>query len=203
MYSPSLLRVCLVALGFSLLLPVACPAASSRPKSIHQPETTLVSTLAASGLTFTVMTYRVGRTSYVMIRTEGLKERSSPIRLPLEGRILGVESADLNEDGFAEIYVFIQSERQGAVGSMIAYASNMNRTLSPIVLQDIHENSEASQGYRGYDTFRITDSRLERSIPVYKPEDSVFSAHGGERVLRYRLVPGEDGWQLVISRIEN
>lgn len=114
----------------------------------------------------------------------------------VEGIVTAVEVADLDRDGFPEIYAFVASVGSGSYGSIVAFASNRNRSMTPVHQLPLAEGSSALQGYMGHDRFRVLPRSIERSFPVYRPGDTNAGPSGGRRRLEYELVAGETGWLL-------
>ena len=114
----------------------------------------------------------------------------------VEGIVTAVKVADLDRDGFPEIYAFVASVGSGSYGSIVAFASNRNRSMTPVHQLPVAEGSSALQGYMGHDRFRVLPRSIERSFPVYRPGDTNASPIGGRRRLEYELVAGETGWLL-------
>ena len=114
----------------------------------------------------------------------------------VEGIVTAVEVTDLDQDGFPEIYAFVTSVGSGSYGSIVAFASNRNRSMTPVHQLPVAEGSSVLQGYMGHDRFRVLARSIERSFPVYRLGDTNASPSGGRRRLEYELVAGETGWLL-------
>jgi hypothetical protein len=114
-----------------------------------------------------------------------------------DGTITGVEVEDLNADGYPEVYVYVTSAGSGSYGSLIAYASNRNRSISPISLPPLEDDAAAANGYMGHDRFVVGEGSLVRNFPIYKDGDTNAAPTGGTRQILYRLQAGEAGWRLV------
>jgi hypothetical protein len=119
-----------------------------------------------------------------------------------DGTITNVEVEDLNADGYPEIYIYVNSAGSGSYGSLIAYASNKNKSLSEIYLPPIEEGSAEANGYMGHDEFAVVESTFVRRFPVYKDGDPNSSPSGGTRQIQYKLEAGEAGWILRQDRVE-
>lgn len=113
-----------------------------------------------------------------------------------DGQVTGVELADLDANGYPELYVYVTSVGSGSYGSLMAFASNRNVSMTPIHLVALPPESPALAGYLGHDRFRVADQVLERSFPVYLAGDTNANPTGGSRRLRYELVQGEASWLL-------
>lgn len=118
------------------------------------------------------------------------------VTVPAEGTVTDAQVADLNKDGYPEVYVFINSAGSGSYGSVIGFAYNGNRSMTPIAMQPLPEDSALLIGYQGHDTFRVEEELLVRYFPIYRSGDSNANPQGGQRIIHYRLQPGEAEWLL-------
>ena len=137
----------------------------------------------------------------LLIQTAGLSTDSSDLQLELDGTAYRAELADLDGNGWPEIYVYVSSAGSGSYGSLAAYAVNNGKSLSPIYLPPMEQSPEALVGYMGHDEFAVVENRLVRRFPLYREGDTNATATGGTRQMQYRLVPGEAGWLLQLDRV--
>lgn len=128
----------------------------------------------------------------------GLSIDNSAQSVEIDGSAYLAELADLDGDGWPEVYVYVSSAGSGSYGSLAALAVNNGKSATPIYLPEIPE--EASQGYMGHDEFRVVENRLVRRFPIYGEGDTNASPGGGTRQLQYRLGKGEAGWLLELDR---
>lgn len=149
-----------------------------------------------SGITFHVTSPNEGSINEVTITPSGLEVDNSPVTVEIDGTVTGVEVGDLNNDGSPEIYVYATSAGSGSYGSLLAYATNNRKSMTPIYLPPVEENPEASPGYMGHDEFAVIESSLVQRFPIYLEGDTNAQPTGGTRQVQYRLEPGEAGWVL-------
>lgn len=135
------------------------------------------------------------------IRPSGLEADNSEITAELDGTAYKAELADLDGNGWPEIYVYISSAGSGSYGSLAAYAVNNGKSVTPIYLPPMEQTPEAADGYMGHDEFAVVENRLVRRFPVYRADDSNASPSGGTRQIQYRLEPAEAGWTLQPDRV--
>jgi hypothetical protein len=110
--------------------------------------------------------------------------------------------ADLDGNGFDEIYIITTSAGSGSYGTVLGFASNRDKSLSMINFPEIGKADDTFKGYMGHDTFKIEDQKLVRIFPVYNEGDTNENPTGGRRKLVYGLYPGEAMWQLRIEQSE-
>jgi hypothetical protein len=110
--------------------------------------------------------------------------------------------ADLDCNGFDEIYIITTSVGSGSYGTVLGFASNKDKSLSMINFPEIQTGDENFKGYMGHDSFKIEDQKLVRIFPIYNKGDTNENPTGGRRKLVYGLVPGEAMWQLKVEKSE-
>lgn len=113
--------------------------------------------------------------------------------------VKNVHIADLDNNGFDEIYIITVSSGSGSYGKVIAFASNQDKSLSMIHFPIFQEDDEFFAGYMGHDTFSIDENALVRSFPIYLSSDTNNNPTGGTRRVNYGLIAGEAAWQLKIT----
>jgi len=150
-------------------------------------------------ISFHVVSVNKSSLNQLTITPSGLSGSNEMVKEEIDGSVYGAEVADMNGDGFPEVYVYITSAGSGSYGSLIAYASNRNKSMTPIYLSELTDDRKLSQGYMGHDEFSIDKNSLVRKFPIYKKEDANCCPKGGTRQIEYKLVPGEAGWILKVK----
>jgi hypothetical protein len=147
-------------------------------------------------------THPVGRSlSTIEISTKGFEHNYAETyedRAPISE----VFVADLDGNGFDEIYIITTSAGSGSYGSVLGFASNKDKSLSMIHFPETQEGNENFEGYMGHDTFKVEGQNLVRVFPVYREGDANKNPTGGKRKLVYGLYPGEAMWQLKVETSE-
>ena len=156
--------------------------------------------LSLQGATFNLRATNQGSINNLTIVVEYSGHKILENQREIEGTITGAEIADLNSDGSPEIYIYLTSAGSGSYGSVIAYSMNKKHTATEIYMSNISDNPKLSKGYMGHDEFSILENRLGRRFPLYLPGDINSKPSGGIRQLEYKLVPGEAGWLLKVSK---
>ena len=148
-------------------------------------------------------THPVGRSlSTIRISTKGFEHNYAEV-FENKDPISNVFIADLDGNGFDEIYIITTSVGSGSYGTVLGFASNRDKSLSMINFPEIQEGDENFEGYMGHDTFKIEDQKLARIFPIYDQGDTNRNPSGGTRKLFYGLYPGEAMWQLKVDKSEN
>lgn len=153
------------------------------------------------GVTFQVESPNEGSLNQVKVRAETSDGKLQPMEAEADGTVTNVEVEDLNADGYPEIYICVTSAGSGSYGSLIAYASNRNRSLSQIHLPPIADDPAVAEGYMGHDEFAVGEGALLRRFPVYRKGDTNAAPGGGTRQIQYKLEAGEAGWVLRQDRV--
>ena len=157
--------------------------------------------LVLQGVTFQVESPNDSSINQVIVRATVSGDSLGEVQAEADGTITSVEIEDLNADGYPEIYIYVNSVGSGSYGSLIAYASNRNKSLSEIYLPSLEDNPEISRGYMGHDEFAVAEGTFLRRFPVYREVDTNAEATGGTRQVQYKLEAGEAGWILRQDRV--
>jgi hypothetical protein len=148
------------------------------------------------------VTHPVGQSlSTIEITTKDF-EHNYPERYEDRDSISDVFLADLDGNGFDEIYIITTSVGSGSYGTVLGFASNKDKSLSMINFPEIQEGDENFEGYMGHDTFKIENQKLVRIFPLYNKGDTNQNPTGGTRKLVYGLYQGEAMWQLKVEKSE-
>jgi hypothetical protein len=186
-----------VAMSLSTLGLISC--SDGKPGSTDAPKEYRTKT----GKTIVVLeTHLVGRSlSTIEINTKDFDYNYHEI---YEDRdpVSDVFVADLDGNGFDEIYIITTSAGSGSYGTVLGFASNKDKSLSMINFPEIQTGDENFKGYMGHDSFKIEDQKLVRIFPIYNKGDTNENPTGGRRKLVYGLVPGEAMWQLKVEKSE-
>lgn len=103
--------------------------------------------------------------------------------------------ADLDGDGFQELYIITKTIGSGSYSLLFGFASNKDKSTSPIYIKE--KESELMKGFMGHNVFRLKNGMLTETFPIYLEHDSNSKPTGGERNLYYELIPREAGWTLI------
>ena len=119
----------------------------------------------------------------------------------IEGDVTGADVGDLNRDGFPEVLVYLSSSDSNRYGSVVGYSSNRGKSMSLLYAPLATKEAKYAPGYHGHDEFAIVEDTLIQRFPI-SPEERITSESGPTmRQIQYRLVDGEAGRKLVVSKV--
>jgi hypothetical protein len=152
------------------------------------------------GITFTVEATNEGSLNQLTITPKGLTEVNEPVTREIDGTVSGADVADIDVNGFPEIYVWVTSAGSGSYGSLVAYAVNKGKSISEIYLPPIADDPKHSKGYMGHDEFAVVEGTFVQRFPIYREGDTNAAPTGKTRQLQYKLRAGEAGWKLELDK---
>ena len=112
----------------------------------------------------------------------------------IEGyKISSMKTADLNKDGYPEVYVILRSTDSVDRTSLIAYSPNNGKSISEIYLPPVENSAEISNGYSAQDELVVEGDRLPQSFRI--------ESTGKTRQVQYELVQEEAGWKFIVDSV--
>jgi hypothetical protein len=127
------------------------------------------------------------------VRPIGFDGSAREMAFPLRGRVLKAEIDDLNSDGYPDLVLYVYSDSAGAFGTVYAFLSQGNKSMTGCVLPDPMMNGKINTGYKGHDQFILMEGNLLQKFPIYKPGDDKDKPTGGTRVVLYQLAKTDNG----------
>ena len=119
-------------------------------------------------------------------------DTASALKIYDKDPVVKVFSADLDGNGFDEVYIITAAAGSGSNGNVHGFASNKDKSLSMIYLPEMTEKDLEKggqfEGYEGHDLFEINGTQLVRTFPVGKQT----------RKLVYQLRATETGYTLKV-----
>lgn len=179
--------------GFTLSVDAQTDSLGS-PTRFNNANAAFKSNLSLQGISFEISSPNHNTDNTVFVTPKGLKGDHLPSSMVIDGKVTGAEIADLNRDGFPEIYIYVNSNDASKKGSLLAYASNRNQSITPIYLPPLAEDQQLNSNYAGHDEFAIVENALERRFRIDGQNKSY-------RQIQYKLKAGEAGWVLVKTRV--
>ncbi len=137
----------------------------------------------------------------ITIVPKGFDEVNEPINIKDADPVTNVFTADVNGDGFDELYIITTSAGSGSYGTIYAFSSNKDKSVTPVYVKELPEKEQEKvfKGYMGHDSVYVSGNRLYCKYPVYKDGDANCCPSGGTKVIEYVLRPGEASWILEVK----
>lgn len=102
--------------------------------------------------------------------------------------------ADLDKNGFDELYLVSTSVGSGSYGNLLGVSSNRDKSISYVFVPEMDPNdlkpNNLFDGYEGHDEYAIEKGQLIRRFPIKGDKSNLKS-------IPYQVVPGEGG--LILS----
>ena len=111
----------------------------------------------------------------------------------IRGRVTRALMDDLNNDGYPDLAVYIYSDSNAVYGTVFAFISEANKSITVCALPDVMLNGKVNTGYKGHDQFSLLEGYLLQKFPVYKSGDSKDKPTGGIRSILYQVGKNETG----------
>jgi hypothetical protein len=134
-------------------------------------------------------------TNIASVRPIGFESPANEtMNIPVRGRVSAVFVDDLNNDGIADLIMFIYNDSAARHGTVLALlSSDGNKSLLPCTLQDPAMDGKINNGYKGGDQFSMMEGTLLDKFPLYKAGDKDSIPTGGNRVVLYTVGRNEQG----------
>ncbi|MCF6357335.1 MAG: hypothetical protein L3J54_05955 [Draconibacterium sp.] len=137
---------------------------------------------------------------YVEIKTSGFEIINTTHILGETDPVEEVFLADLDKNGYEEIYLLTRSAGSGSYSNIYGMASNKDKSATPIFVPEISEKQMEKgglfEGFMGHNKFTFEDGKLVNKFPVYLKKDINAKSTGGSKMVEYKLIAGEAGWIL-------
>jgi hypothetical protein len=116
------------------------------------------------------------------------------VTIDIKGRINRAEVDDLNNDGFPDLILYVNTPGDKKKSIIIGVSSDKNTGFLPIYFPDILDDQKLRIGYVGYDEYSLMEGSVMRRFPVYNTTDTAnLKPTGMIRQIQYRVVNGEKG----------
>jgi hypothetical protein len=124
----------------------------------------------------------------------GFESGARDYDLEVKGRVIKAEVDDLNNDGFADVVVYVVNYNDHNKGYVIGISSSKNEGMVPMLFPDIMDDPKLRVGYMGYDEFTLLQGTMLRTFPLYDTIDPANPKPTGlYRNVHYRVVATERG----------
>jgi len=188
----------LLIICWSLLSCAGYDAARRQPSGTG-PAVSTTEYVTGSGKTFIVVEDHSLGASLVRVKVEtrGFAEVNGFVDLGEMDPVEKVFLADLDGDGFEELYLVTRSAGSGSYATVYGLASNKDKSATlihvPALAEKDFRQGAFFAGFGGHNTIDLRDGRLVNSFPVF---DDHYRRTGATRDVFYDLVAGEAAWIL-------
>jgi hypothetical protein len=106
--------------------------------------------------------------------------------------------ADINNDGYEELYIFTRGFFPGAYDHVFGITSDEDKSYKEINFSDVKPSDVIAggvfDGYQGQDVYTLENNLIKRTFPVYNAGDFYNSPSRGYRTLYYTLEKTDSGY---------
>ncbi|MCB9264038.1 MAG: hypothetical protein H6558_03335 [Lewinellaceae bacterium] len=181
----------------TVVAPEAEPVAPAEPE--QKTTGAFEKSLAQGPVSFNLYSPNVPEGNTLVVSPSGLEIRNDTFRMEVSGLVHDARLADLDKDGFPEVYAFARSTGADSTAFVYAFSSYRNRSYGAVGVRELSSRPEMARGFKGHSTFYFEDGRLKRSFPVYEQGEPT----GKKRVVTYALRQGEASFILEpVSSVE-
>jgi len=140
--------------------------------------------------------------SKITITPKGFTKVNEPMKIEESAPFDYALVADINGDGFDELYIITRGTGSGSYANIYGFSSNKDKSVSQIYIPELSDDKfvELFQGYMGHDKFYVDGNKLMRKYPIYKKDDTNANPTGGDKILEYKLKMGENSWILELKK---
>jgi hypothetical protein len=106
--------------------------------------------------------------------------------------------ADINNDGYEEMYVFTRGFLPGAYDHVFGVTSDKDISYKEIYFYDLKPSDFSEyavfNGYQGQDVYTLENNTIKRTFPVYNAGDFYNNPSRGYRTLHYTIERTDSGF---------
>ncbi|MDZ4713689.1 MAG: hypothetical protein SGI89_15385 [bacterium] len=168
---------------------------NSKEKMTIKKDTTITvrkELITKNGKTFTIIESKPTITvSNYFVTGTGFKNSSDTITFSLLDPMLNALLADLDNNGFEELYIITKSTGDEAFVNVMGVVSDMDERIAEIKIQQdssmIMNKGDEFNGYLGMDSVYFDRSHLYKEYPVFKSSDPGSGNISGKVKMTYTL----------------
>ncbi|MBV5283509.1 MAG: hypothetical protein JZU53_13895 [Paludibacter sp.] len=126
----------------------------------------------------------------------------TPIVLKDINPIEKVIVADMNQDGYDEIYITTRSVDTNSYSELFGFASNKDKGLTQINLHNNKKENEKGgifDGCLGHEIYTFEKEAIVLEFPVYNEKNGNSNPTGSTRVITYALNSDKSGYNLEVA----
>ncbi len=144
-----------------------------------------VKKLSMKDITFKIQASSAGSSNPLTIIPSGLTGSNQKVVTEIKGFIVDAQIADLNNDSWPELLLFIDLGKNKKTGTVLAYTTTGGKTMSLIEYPNTFDLKKAGDGYMGQDKFDIKGNKLVQEFPIHTPDGKLT---GKTRQVWYEFV---------------
>ena len=173
--------------------PGEAPGGYNKKQSARQDIAPFEAVLEDGKVRFTLSSPNEEGRNLLTVVPSGLEGRNDTLQLQVEGYVQEAFKADLNKDGFIEVYAVSISSGPLAKEHLYGFSSYRDRSYGPITLGE-PQQARMMDGYQGQGRFYLgEDGKLKREFPLF---DAAGQPSGSKRIITYELQKGETSFIL-------
>lgn len=135
--------------------------------------------------------------SRITVQGMGFPETQGVFSYRKSDPVENAQMADLNGDGFDELYIITRSTGSGSYGTLRGFASVEDKSIAEIEVPAFE--GPYYEGFQGKGVFTFQGNRVIHFWPVYNEGDTNANPTGGSRLIFYRLDIEDGEAKLVID----
>jgi len=141
---------------------------------------------------FNLSSPNVPEENTLVVAPTGFENRNDTFQVEVVGRVFDAQLADLNKDGFPEVYAFSRSAGSDSTSFAYGFASYRNLSYGPVNVRELAVKPELEEGFNGHDRFYFEGGVLKRAFPIHEEGRPTSK----KRIVAYTLYQGETSFIL-------
>ena len=172
------------------------PAAPKTSKKEAGSKAPFEQELSEGGIRFTITSPNIPTENTFAIQSEGLAGRNPSFTKDIgTQQVYRAALADLNQDGYPEVYIFTRTTQEPPQGEVYAFASYRNRSYGEVYVADEAVQNLRSNAYQRGHVFELQETAIVRRFRVYQNG----RASSYSNTLTYKLEMGETSYRLEVE----
>ena len=140
----------------------------------------------------------------VYITGNGFQESNDTILFDEIEHVDTIILADINNDGYEELYIFTKGFSPGAYDHVFGITSDEDKSYKEINFDSLKPADVIAggvfDGYQGQDVYTLENNLIKRTFPVYNAGDFYNSPSRGYRTLYYTLEKTDSGYYFELKK---
>lgn len=134
--------------------------------------------------------------SHLIVSSDGLSDKEKSICRSIKHKVVDDSSvADLDNDGFPELLIFLTCQTEKHEGDLIAYSVENGKTINEVIYSPLLVQQKMKHLYHGDDSFAVKNNILHQYIPVSDDNKEWVED------IRFKLISNNGHKQLVVDNV--